>query len=246
MICNKCGRENDNESEYCSYCGMRIKTYNHTTKSMLIVLIIIIGIVVGLYSLDNYTSNEDSKVKVVKYQDIGNNMLFFKCPVCEESNYISNEKLIWDVNRYDWNEKTGLSYCLECNVALIFRPSTMTVTTRDNDKKIHNLTDEDKAKENVSSKDTSYNYEESLEEYKPWEKEREPGITGIEQAIKDGLLKDCITNGTSEKWLHFAWSEGGWLQYYYNSWEECLQDAKDLGILREPTEEELNALKSGI
>lgn len=73
-----------------------------------------------------------------------------------------------------------------------------------------------------------------------------PGLTGIEQAIKDGVLKDCITNGTSEEWLHFAWSDGGWLQHYYNSWEECLQDAEDLGILREPTQEELDAIHSGI
>lgn len=71
-------------------------------------------------------------------------------------------------------------------------------------------------------------------------------ITGIEQAIKDGKIgADYLTDGVSEEILHFAWSDGN-LQFYYDNWEDCLQDAKNLGILREPTQEELNALNSGI
>lgn len=71
-------------------------------------------------------------------------------------------------------------------------------------------------------------------------------ITGIQQAIKDGQMgDDCFENGISEEWLYFTWSDGN-LQFYYDTWEECLQDAKDLGILREATEEELNAINSGI
>lgn len=71
-------------------------------------------------------------------------------------------------------------------------------------------------------------------------------ITGIQQAIKDGRMgDDCFENGISEEWLYFTWSDGN-LQFYYDNWEDCLQDAKDLGILREPTQEELKALNSGI
>lgn len=54
---------------------------------------------------------------------------------------------------------------------------------------------------------------------------------------------DYITNGVSEEWLHFAYSDGN-LNLYYNSWEECLEDAKKLNILREPTEEELDSLRN--
>ena len=71
-------------------------------------------------------------------------------------------------------------------------------------------------------------------------------ITGIEQAIKDGKIgADYLIDGVSEEMLHFVWSDGN-LQFYYDNWEDCLQDAKNLGILREPTQEELNALNSGI
>lgn len=56
-------------------------------------------------------------------------------------------------------------------------------------------------------------------------------ITGIEQAIKDGMIgEDYITKGISESKLSFAFSEGN-LQMYYDSWEECLEDAQKLGIL---------------
>lgn len=70
------------------------------------------------------------------------------------------------------------------------------------------------------------------------------GLTGIEQAIEDKMIEDdYITNGVSEEWLHFAYSDGN-LNLYYNSWEECLEDAKKLNILREPTEEELDSLRN--
>ena len=39
-------------------------------------------------------------------------------------------------------------------------------------------------------------------------------------------------------------SANGRLRYYYHSLEECLQDAKKLNILREPTEEELEFINS--
>ena len=90
---------------------------------------------------------------------------------------------------------------------------------------------------------TAMNYEYPTDNNK---KEITPGLTGIEQAIKDGQIgDDYISQGVSEEWLHFAYSDGN-LRQYYDSWEQCLQDAKDLGILREPTQEELNALNSGI
>lgn len=37
-------------------------------------------------------------------------------------------------------------------------------------------------------------------------------------------------------------SDNGRLKYYYHSLEECLQDAKKLNILREPTEKELKLI----
>ncbi len=56
-------------------------------------------------------------------------------------------------------------------------------------------------------------------------------ITGIEQAIKDGMLgEDYLTKGVSESQLYFAFTDGN-LQMYYDSWEECLADAKKLNII---------------
>lgn len=63
------------------------------------------------------------------------------------------------------------------------------------------------------------------------------GRTGIEQAIKDGMIgKDYITEGVTESKLKSAYYDGN-LQFYYDSWEECLKDAKKLKILR--TNEEI-------
>ena len=57
------------------------------------------------------------------------------------------------------------------------------------------------------------------------------GKTGIEQAINDGMLNNYIAVGVTEKELRSAYYDGN-LQFYYDSWEECLKDAKKLKILR--------------
>lgn len=70
-----------------------------------------------------------------------------------------------------------------------------------------------------------------------------PGLTGIEQAVKNGELDEDILQGTSEEMLTYIFkSDNGRLKYYYHSLEECLQDAKKLNILREATEEELKLI----
>ena len=56
-------------------------------------------------------------------------------------------------------------------------------------------------------------------------------LTGIEQAIQDGMINDYITEGVSESKLSFAFSEGN-LQMYYDSWEACFEDAKKLNIIK--------------
>ena len=59
-----------------------------------------------------------------------------------------------------------------------------------------------------------------------------PVLTGIEKAIKDGMLEqDIITNGITEERLRFTFSDGN-LQMYYSNWEDYLQDAKTLKILK--------------
>lgn len=95
-------------------------------------------------------------------------------------------------------------------------------------------------------KDNSFEDKQVNDESNSDNQQTNSEITGIQQAIKDGQMgDDCFENGISEEWLYFTWSDGN-LQFYYDTWEECLQDAKDLGILREATEEELNAINSGI
>lgn len=70
-----------------------------------------------------------------------------------------------------------------------------------------------------------------------------PGLTGIEQAVKNGELDEDMLQGTSKEMLTYIFnSDNGRLKYYYHSLEECLQDAEKLNILREPTEEELNLI----
>lgn len=106
----------------------------------------------------------------------------------------------------------------------------------------------------------SYYYEGTLDKYyNTWEEclkdaqtlniiitdvSKYGNLTGIEKAIEEGNIgDDYIDNGVSEEWLNSAYSNGN-LQEYYNSWEECLNDAKKLNILREPTKEELEMLKN--
>ncbi len=67
-------------------------------------------------------------------------------------------------------------------------------------------------------------------------KEKEENVTGIEQAINDEMINDYISVGVTEKELRSAYYDGN-LQFYYDSWEECLKDAKKLKILR--TNEEI-------
>ena len=90
-------------------------------------------------------------------------------------------------------------------------------------------------------------YEECLEDAEKLDiiiQLNDSNLTGIERAIQEGAIgDDYLENGVSEEWLRFAWSDGN-LGLYYDSWEECLQDAKDLNILREPTAEELHKLET--
>lgn len=61
-------------------------------------------------------------------------------------------------------------------------------------------------------------------------------ITGIEQAIKDEMIgEDYLFEGVSEETLKRAYYDGN-LQMYYDTWEECLSDAENLGILRDDNE----------
>ena len=211
---------------------------------VIIVILIIVG--VGIYYFKNLY-DELSDNKVVKYEDIGNNMIFFKCPACNKTNYISLNKMLGPDKIYDTDEYTYLYYCLECRKALIFRPESMTVATQEFDKEIHNLNDEEEI--DTAQSEPSYNTENqetNENNYTTGKKEIEPGLTGIEQAVKDGQIgEDYISEGVSKETLHFAWSDGN-LSFYYDNWEDCLQDAEDLGILREATQEELDALNSGI
>lgn len=56
-------------------------------------------------------------------------------------------------------------------------------------------------------------------------------ITGIEQAIKDGKLKQTYMNeGITEGKLKVEYYEGE-LEKYYTTFEECLADAKELNII---------------
>ena len=56
-------------------------------------------------------------------------------------------------------------------------------------------------------------------------------ITGIEQAIKDGKLKQTYINeGITEGKLKVEYYEGE-LERYYKTFEECLADAKELNII---------------
>lgn len=68
-------------------------------------------------------------------------------------------------------------------------------------------------------------------------------ITGIEKAIKDEMIYDCISLGITEKELRSAYYDGN-LQMYYNSWEECLKDAKSLNIIKD--ERELTGIEEAI
>lgn len=57
--------------------------------------------------------------------------------------------------------------------------------------------------------------------------------TGIAQAVKDGKIgEDILTEGISEEWLKFLYYDGN-LQFYYETWDECLQDAQKLNIINE-------------
>lgn len=57
-------------------------------------------------------------------------------------------------------------------------------------------------------------------------------LTGIEKAIKDGMLgQDIITNGITIERLKFTFTDGN-LQMYYSNWEDCLEDAITLKILK--------------
>ncbi len=81
------------------------------------------------------------------------------------------------------------------------------------------------------------NIQKEQEQIPNEEIEEEPiTITGIEQAINDGMLNNYIAVGVTEKELRSAYYDGN-LQFYYDSWEECLKDAKKLKILR--TNEEI-------
>jgi len=53
-------------------------------------------------------------------------------------------------------------------------------------------------------------------------------ITGIEQAIKDRAFE--VTDDLSESKLKAAFTDGS-LQYYYDNWEKCLEDAQKLNII---------------
>lgn len=65
-------------------------------------------------------------------------------------------------------------------------------------------------------------------------------ITGIEQAIQDGMIEeDYLTKGVTENELKFAYTDGN-LQLYYDSWEDCLRDAKKLYILLPDEESSFN------
>lgn len=80
-------------------------------------------------------------------------------------------------------------------------------------------------------------------EFDPKGKYEYTNMTGIEKAIKDGLLEEkTLTEGISEETLRFLCSDGN-LQMYYDNFEKCLEDARKLNILREPTEEELKKLE---
>ena len=57
-------------------------------------------------------------------------------------------------------------------------------------------------------------------------------ITGIEQAVKDGMIgEDYLTDGVTEDKLNFAFSDGN-LQMYYDNWEDCIADARKLNIIK--------------
>ena len=53
-------------------------------------------------------------------------------------------------------------------------------------------------------------------------------LTGIEQAIKDRAFE--VTDELSESKLKAAFTDGS-LQYYYDNWEKCLEDAQKLNII---------------
>ena len=53
-------------------------------------------------------------------------------------------------------------------------------------------------------------------------------LTGIEQAIKDRAFE--VTDDLSESKLKAAFTDGS-LQYYYDNWEKCLEDAQKLNII---------------
>ena len=68
-------------------------------------------------------------------------------------------------------------------------------------------------------------------------------LTGIEKAIRDKMLNDYISLGITEEELRSAYYDGN-LQFYYDSWEQCLKDAKSLNILKD--KEEITGIEEAI
>lgn len=109
-----------------------------------------------------------------------------------------------------------------------------------------NNTEFDKLQEVYNSYPYAYNsYPNTKDEYIYTNMDKEPlkykndsnstnttdsstSLTGIEQAIKDKAFE--VTDDLSESKLKAAFTDGS-LQYYYDNWEKCLEDAQKLNII---------------
>lgn len=79
--------------------------------------------------------------------------------------------------------------------------------------------------------------EQQQETKSQYKEKTENNITGIEQAIKDGMLsEEYMRTGITQEEIYSEYYNGN-LNKYYTRWEACLTDAKKLNILR--TNEEI-------
>ena len=97
--------------------------------------------------------------------------------------------------------------------------------TNNNSKKQHiinnNTIYKNETNSNISNNSTANNSIDNSEK-----------LTGIEKAIQDGMIStNYLTEGVSEDTLKFAYSNGV-LNTYYNNWEQCLNDAIKLNIIK--------------
>lgn len=241
MYCKRCKKENADNSEYCIYCGANLKEKKASKVILRIIgIIVLVLILYGIYHLIDIN-------RYSTYKEVDDDTIFFKCPYCGEGNYTS---VYWFKAFMDkpFMEKTGEGFCrcINCNKALSVYSSSKKVTPykgpeKDENDNTSNTTTSSKEETNNNTKT---NEVMGLQYPQPGELlPISPGLTGIEQAVKNGELDEDILQGTSKEMLTYIFnSDNGRLKFYYHSLEECLQDAEKLNILREPTEEELNLI----